>query len=78
MNHSEFIEITFNLLKAQVKSRVQGAVGFGFASLQLENWRESNQSCNYFGQSFENFSVTSRAISKAEQRPDWKKFLSGY
>ena len=29
MNQSEFPAITCNLLKAQEKSRVQGAIGFG-------------------------------------------------
>ena len=30
-----------NLLKAREKSRVHGAVSFGFASHWLKNWRES-------------------------------------
>ena len=34
MNQSEFQEITCNLLKAREKSRLQGAIGFGFTS----NW----------------------------------------
>jgi len=29
------------LLKAREKSRVHGAIGFGFASHWLKNWRES-------------------------------------
>ena len=32
MNQSELLKISFNLLKAREKSRVQGAIGFGFAS----------------------------------------------
>ena len=42
MNQSEFLAITCNLLKAREKSRVQGAIGFGFAfaSHWLKNWRE--------------------------------------
>ena len=32
--------ITCNLLKRREKSRAQGAIGFGFASHWLKNWRE--------------------------------------
>ena len=43
MNQSEFLAIICNVLKAREKSRVHGAIGFGFgfASHWLENWRES-------------------------------------
>ena len=41
MNQSQFLAITCNLLEAREKSRVQGAIGFGFASRWLKNWRES-------------------------------------
>ena len=41
MNQSQFLAITWNLLKAREKSRVHGAIGFGFASHWLKNWRES-------------------------------------
>ena len=41
MNQSEFLAITCNSLEAQEKSRVHGAIGFGFASHWLKNWRES-------------------------------------
>ena len=41
MNQSQFLAIICNLLKAREKSRLHGAVGFGFASHWLENWRES-------------------------------------
>ena len=40
MNQSEFLAITCNLLKACEKSHIQGAIGFGFASDWLKNWRE--------------------------------------
>ena len=41
MNQSEFLAITFNLLKAREKSRIQGVIGFGLAShCGLKNWRE--------------------------------------
>ena len=38
MNQSQ---ITCNSLKGREKSRVHGAIGFGFASHWLKNWRES-------------------------------------
>ena len=41
MNQSEFAAIACNLLKAQEKSRVQGAIGFGFSSHRLKNLRET-------------------------------------
>ena len=41
MNQSQFLAITCNSLEAQEKSRVHGAIGFGFASHWLKNWRES-------------------------------------
>ena len=40
-NQSQFLEITYNPLKTREKSRVHGAIGFGFASHWLKNWRES-------------------------------------
>ena len=41
MNQSQFLAIIWNKLKARKKSRVHGAIGFGFASHWLKNWRES-------------------------------------
>ena len=41
MNQSQFLEITCNSLEAREKSRVHGAIGFGFDSHRLKNWRES-------------------------------------
>ena len=41
MNQSQFLAITCNKLKAREKSRAHGAIGFGFASHRLKNWRES-------------------------------------
>ena len=43
MNQSQFLAITCNSLKAREKSRVQGAIAFGFASHWLKNWRESSK-----------------------------------
>ena len=41
MNQSQLLAITCNSLEAQEKSRVHGAIGFGFDSHWLKNWRES-------------------------------------
>ena len=41
MNPSQFLAILCNSLQALEKSRVHGAIGFGFASRWLKNWRES-------------------------------------
>ena len=41
MNQSQSLQITCNSLEAREKSRVQGVIGFGFASHWLKNWRES-------------------------------------
>ena len=41
MNQSQFLAITCNSLEACENSRVHGAIGFGFASHWLKNWRES-------------------------------------
>ena len=40
MNQSPLLEITCNSLEARGRSRVHGAIGFGFASHWLKNWRE--------------------------------------
>ena len=41
MNQSQFLAITCNGPEAREISRVHGAIGFGFASYWLKNWRES-------------------------------------
>ena len=41
MNQSQFLAIICNSLKARKKSRVHGAIGIGFDSHWLKNWRES-------------------------------------
>ena len=41
MNQSQFLAITCNSLEAREKSRVHGAIGFGFASHWLKIWRDS-------------------------------------
>ena len=40
MNQSQFIAITCNSSEAREKSNVHGAIGFGFASHWLKNWRD--------------------------------------
>ena len=47
MNQSEFLAIAYHLPKAREKSRVQGAIGFGFASAHsLKNWRITFKAIN--------------------------------
>ena len=41
MNQSQFLAITCNWLEARERSRVHGAIGSGFDSHWLKNWRES-------------------------------------
>ena len=41
MNQSEFLAIICNSLKVREKWRIHGAIGFGFASHWLKNWREA-------------------------------------
>ena len=41
MNQAQFLAITRNSPEAREISRVHGAIGFGFASHWLKNWRES-------------------------------------
>ena len=41
MNQSQFVAITCNSLEAREKSRVHGAIGFGFACHWLTYWRDS-------------------------------------
>ena len=47
MNQSEFLAFNCNLLKALEKSRVQGAIGFGFAY----NWLEKKTRARLLSQS---------------------------
>ena len=41
INQSQFLAITCNSLEAREKSRVHDAIGFGFDSHWLKNWRDS-------------------------------------
>ena len=41
INQSQFLAISCNSLKAREKSRLHSAIGFGFASHWLKNWRKS-------------------------------------
>ena len=40
MNQSQFLAITCNSLRVREKSCIHGAIGFGFASHWLKDWRE--------------------------------------
>ena len=40
MNQSKFVAIPCNFLKAREKSQIQIAIGFGFPSYWLINWRK--------------------------------------
>ena len=46
MNQSQFLAITCNSLEAREKSCVHSAIGFGFASHWLKNWRDSSKRRN--------------------------------
>ena len=46
MNQSQFLTISCNSLEAREKSRIHGAIGFGFDSRWLKNWRESFKPIN--------------------------------
>ena len=41
MNQSQFLAITWNSLQVLEESPVHGAIGFGFASRWLKNWRKT-------------------------------------
>ena len=41
MNQSQFLGIPCNSREGREKSRVNGEIGFGFASHWLKNWRDS-------------------------------------
>ena len=60
MNKLEFQAITWSFLKARKKSRLQGVIGFGFASHWLKNWRAIFAPTSYFRKSFENCSVVKK------------------
>ena len=68
MNQSQFLAITCNSLEAREKLRVRGAIGFGFDSHWLKNWRESfkpttkRSNRNHFPQSFGNCSKLQTGI----------------
>ena len=69
MNQSQFLAITCNSLEAREKSRVHGAIDFGFDSHWLKKWRESfkpiTKRSNRFRQSFENCSKSGNIYGAA-------------
>ena len=68
MNQSQFLAITCNSLEAREKSRVHGAIGFGFDSHRLKNWRgyfkpitkrsDRNHVITFDSHAFKNYSIT--------------------
>ena len=69
MNQSQFLEITCNSLEARETSRVLGAIGFGFASHWLKNWRESFKPITK--RSIRNHVVTFDSHLKTALRKHW-------
>ena len=65
MNQSQFLAITCNSLKVWEKSRVHNAIGFGFASHWLKNWRES------FKPITKRSNHLKTALTKSEKKP-WR------
>ena len=65
-NQSQFLAITCNSLEAREKSRVHGAIGFGFASHWLKNWRDSFKPTNLFnlGEWWHNIYLATLQLSK--------------
>ena len=63
MNQSQFLAITCNSLKAREKLRVHGAIGFGFASYWLKNWRDS------FKPITERSNHLKTALTKSQKKP---------
>ena len=91
MNQSQFLAITCNSLEAREKSRVHGAIGFGFDSHWLKNWRESfkpitKRSNRNHGITFDSHLKTalntllnsiSRSLLSAKHKLKWKNFQYG-
>ena len=71
MNQSQFLAITCNSLEAREKSRVHGAIGFGFgfASHWLKNWCESFKSITK--RSIRNHVITFDSHLKTALRKHW-------
>jgi len=65
MNKLEFQAITWSFLKTRKESRLQGLIGFGFASHWLRNWRAIFEPTSYFRKSFENCSVVKKKVETA-------------
>ena len=69
-NQSEIQAITGNVLKAREKSRVQGAIGFGFASHWLHNWRDIFSQSLSVAITFDSYLKT--PLLKHLQKRPWK------
>ena len=72
MNQSQFLAITCNLLKAREKLHVDGAIGFGFASYWLKNWRESFEPITEHGN--RNHVITFDSHLKTALKQVWYRF----
>ena len=70
MNQSQFLAITCNSLEAREKSRVHGAIGFGFASHWLNTKRSNRNHAITFDShlqsvrfEFENYTMTTDHVA---------------
>ena len=75
INQSQFLAITCNSLEAREKSRVHGAIGFGFASHWLKNWRVSFKPITK--RSIRNHVITFDSHLKTALSTDWVKMMEG-
>ena len=76
MNQSQFLAITCNSLEARKKSRVHGAIGFGFDSDWLKNWRESfkpitKRSIRNHGITFDSHLKTALTLNINTRSDEW-------
>ena len=76
MNQSQFTAITCNSLEAREKSH--GAIGFGFASHWLKNWRDSfkpitERSIRNHGITFDSHLKTALTLNINTRSDEWLK-----
>ena len=76
MNQSQFLAITCNSLEARKKSCVHGAIGFGFDSDWLKNWRESfkpitKRSIRNHGITFDSHLKTALTLNINTRSDEW-------
>ena len=78
MNQSQFLAITCNSLETREKSRVHGAIGFGFDFHWLKNWRESfepitKRSIRNHGITFDSHLKTAPTLNINTRSDEWLK-----